>query len=92
VVSVLELLAGSGEAVRDGGRFEIWVTPPGSGLSTAVGEAAAATGQTDGQRTGRARAGVPGAAAVLAPALNVVFAGTVSVRATPVAPWLPVLA
>src|SRR5919106_5982925 len=102
VVSLPELLPGVGSApwVPSSAMlavFAICVTPAGSGLVTVTAKVAlpppeAATVPIASVQVDPALLfGEQTQPAVLAPALNVVFAGTVSVSTTPEAPRLPVL-
>src|SRR5215213_4708285 len=102
VVSLPELLPGVGSVPLVPSSaivavLAICVTPAGSGLVTvtanvALPPPAAATEPTASVQVEPALLfGAQTQPPVLAPALNVVFAGTVSVSTTPVAPRLPVL-
>src|SRR5690242_9905321 len=101
VVSLPELLPGLGSVPFVPSSaivavFEICVTPAGSGSATVTANVAlppadAATEPTASVQVEPALLfGVQDHPAVEAPALNVVFAGTVSVNVTPEAPRLPV--
>src|SRR5215208_1292649 len=103
VVSLPELLPGVGSVplVPSSAMLAvlaIWVTPAATGLTTVRANVAvwlplpAAMAPTARVQVEPALlSGEQTQPAVLAPALNVLFAGTVSVSTTPVAPRLPVL-
>src|SRR5919106_609582 len=77
--------------------FAICVTPAGKGLATVTANVAEPPAEAATEPTASVQVepallfGEQDQPAVLAPALKVVFAGTVSVRITPVAPMLPEL-
>ena len=71
------------------------VTPAGTGFTTVTAKVALPEPPAASAPSARVQLlpalllGVQAQPAVLAPALNVVLAGTVSVSTTPVAPWPP---
>jgi hypothetical protein len=103
VVSLAELLAGVGSAPLAPlsamlAVLEIWVTPAATGLTTVTAKVAVRSPLVPAtapiarvQVEPALLSGAQTQPAVLAPALNVVFAGTVSVSTTPVAPPVLVL-
>jgi hypothetical protein len=78
--------------------FAIWLTPAATGLTTVTANVLICEAPPAGTiPTARVQVepalplGVQTQPALLAPALKLVFAGTVSVRVTPEAPRLPLL-
>src|SRR5438093_1312204 len=103
VVSLLELLPGVGSVPPEPSSLIVavlatWVMPAASGLSTVTAKMTDPPPPTANVPTVNRQAVPAGAPfaqlqpGVLAPALKVVFAGTVSLICTPVRPILPVLA
>src|SRR5688500_12652386 len=94
VASVAGVFAGTGSATADAtlAVFEIWATPAATGFTTVTAKIAlpdpppARAPTASVQLLPALPFGAQTQPAVLAPALNVVWAGTVSESTTPVAP------